>query len=509
VAVATVAGCGGSGSVSLRFDVAEDPDLQPAGAATLTLIARVGDEEPRATTATIGDGTSIDLGDLPVESDIWLSAELRTTEGNLVGFGEAPGPIEVKATSRTEATIPVRRPFVYLAGSGARLVSLDASLPATGEYRGSVNTGGAPVVVADVAGADLAVISSGGALSYVSTSTHGASDLPGAQIAGDPRDAVATPDGQYLVIGHGTASQASVVTVATGEVRVAALGAAADRVAVTRGSDGGWWGVALLGRANNDTGCTPASLASFPLDDPETATVINTGLGVSDIAGDARTGLVAVADRCGDRVLSFDPVAGALDNTTPLMSIAAPTAVASSNRRVWAVGHDRLTSTSPDVPDGVVDAWLVLGSVDLQGGDATVEAMPGVVERVLATEVDYPDQDITQDLHANTAVGTDLVVMPGGEQLAITMSATMHGDQFVDIFGSTVIPELDITTQEYWLVDAASLTASQRVRMMCDLIVGTCDSGCIFRDWSCLPDIHDIPGAEFTPSGMAALFGAR
>ena len=80
-----LAACGADGTVSLRFDVPDVADLQPSGADTLTLIAQVGDEAPRATTAEIGDGSEIDLGDLPIEDEIWLSAELRSSEGQLVG----------------------------------------------------------------------------------------------------------------------------------------------------------------------------------------------------------------------------------------------------------------------------------------------------------------------------------------------------------------------------------------------------------------------------------------
>jgi hypothetical protein len=510
-ALAGGAGCGETGSVTLRFDVPEDTALQPAGAASLTLIARVGEETPRATTASIGDGAAIDLGDLPVEDDIWLAAELRTGQDHLVGYGEASGPISVSATDVTEATIPVRRPFVYLAGSGSRLISLDASLAATTTYRGSVPTKGASSVIADVAGVQVATITSAGGLSYLSTSTHTASDLDDVQLDGNPRDAVATPDGAFLVVAHGTAGTVSVVTVATGEVKTGTGGAPADRVAVTRGSDGNWWGVALVNRATTDTQCGMSSLAAFPLDAPDSATMMNAGLGLADVGGDIRTGIVLIADRCGDRVLRFDPVTGGLDVNAPVMTLPSPTVVAASDRRVWAIGHDILLPTPQQtVPDGIVDAWLILGSADLETGDATVEALPVVVERVLASTLDYPDQDITQDLHANSAMATDLIVMPGGEQLAFTMSARMQGDAFVDeIFGDTVLPSLDMTTQEYWLIDATTRATSQRVRTSCVVVVGSCDSRCIAPEWECLPDVDDAMAGIFAPTGMAALFGAR
>lgn len=501
-------GCADPGAVSLRFDLPDDQVLQPAGAENLTLVARVGDDAPRATTSTIGDGTAIDLGDLPIVDDVWLSAEMRTASGELVGYGQAAGPIEVAAEAIVEATIPVRRPFVYLGGAAGRLLSLDGSA-GIGNYQGQVPVTGTAVVLADVAGTDVAMIASTGALTYVSTSTHGASDLPGATLAGTPQDAIATPDGAFLIVGHGTgAPQVSVVDVATGDVTVAPAPANAERVAVTLGSDGAWWGVALIARATADTGCTASRLITFPLADPETATVIDAGVGISDLAGDVRSGLVVVADRCGDRVLRFDPVAGSLDTSAPVMTIPAPTAVVAADRHVWAVGHDvRRAIAGEDVPDGIVDAWLVLAEADVDGQNMELHELPPVVERVLATDVDFPDQDLTQDLHANEVIARDLVLLPGGEQLALTLRAVMHGDEVTDGFTS-ILPQLDITTEEYWLLDASTRVTNQQVRARCD-VVQVCSFSCYFDNWTCLPDLDTPAVGPFVPSGITALFGAR
>jgi hypothetical protein len=298
--------------------------------------------------------------------------------------------------------------------------------------------------------------------------------------------------------------------VATGEVATASFGLPVDRVAVTRAADGAWWGVALLKRANADTNCMTSSLAAFPLDAPATGTMMDSGLGLADVSGDLRTGMVLVADRCGDRVLRFDPVAGSLDIASPVMSLAAPTVVAASDRRVWAIGHDLVRNSDPDmVPDGIVDAWLILGSADLDTGDASVDALPSVIERVLADDADFPDQDVLQDLHANSAIASDLVVMPGGEQIAFTMSAVLHGDDLYDNFGTLIIPHIDITTQEYWLIDASTRSMSQRVRASCGISIGSCDPFYCYDQWTCLSDIDDARVGNFTPTGLAALFGDR
>jgi hypothetical protein len=504
---AWTAGCADEGTVSLRFDLPDEPGLRPSGAATITLVARVGDNEPRATTASIGSGADIDLGSLPVRDDVWLSAELRSAQAQLVGFGQARGPIEVRPEAAVEAVIPVRRPFVYLAGAGARVVTLDASVRGAG-YQGQIAAPGTPVVIADVAGTDVATITAAGELSFVATDTHGASSLPALQLAPAPADAIASPDGRYLVVGHGGASpRVTVVDIATGQTATGAVPEPADRVAVTRAADGTWWGVALLRRAPVDPGCPPSRLATFPLASPQSPTIVEPGLGLSDVAGDARTGMVAVADRCGSRVLRFDPTTGGLDETTPLVTLPSPTAVAAIDGQLWVVGHDRETGA---VPDGVIDAWLVLGSIDRAGNVEVVELAP-VIERVLATTVDAPDQDLTRDLHANLVVADDLVILPGGAHLGLTLRVVLRGGAYVNGAGDVVIPTLDMTTREYWLVDASTRLPSQRVRTSCNLVVGSCDFfSCLLRTWACLPDI-DGPGAvgEFAPTAMAALFGAR
>ncbi|MCA9677999.1 MAG: hypothetical protein KC464_23440 [Myxococcales bacterium] len=508
---AAVPGCTAEGSVSLHFDVPDDPALRPGGAASLTLVTQIDADAPRATTTQIGADGQVDLGDLPVADEVWLSAELRSAQGQLVGYGRASAPLAILADADVEATIPVRRPFAYIAGAGNRLVSVDASLGRSAGYQTQVALPGSAEVVADVAGTDLATVSAQGALAYVSTATHGASSLPGAQLGPSPTDAIATPDGAYLLVAHaGTSPQVSVIEVATGQVKVAPTPMAADRVATTRGSDGGWWGVALLGRATVDTGCPGSKLAVFRLTDPETATVIDAGAGISDVGGDARSGLIVLADRCGNRLLRFDPVSQAIDQAAIVDGIKAPTALAVLDGHVWAVGHDRLTTTSPEIPDGVIDAWLVVASADLDGDPSQVMELPPIVERVLAENADYPDQDLVQDLHANWVEADDLAISPSGDLLALTLSTILHGDALGDDgFGGVLIPRVDVTTQEYWLFDPSTTVTNQRIRTSCVADEGPCGAFCLVPDWSCLPDIDASVSGTFAPSGIAVLFGAR
>ncbi len=501
--------CGAEGSVSLHFDVPDDPALRPGNAETLTLTSQLGVDAPRSTTAQIRDDGTVDLGELPVGEALWLSASMRSAQAQLVGFGASGGPLEITADGTLEVTIPVRRPFVYLAGAGARLISFDTSLGR--EFEGQLTTTGAAVLIADVGGVAIAQVSAQGEVTYTATATHQPADLPVVQVGGGAIDVVASPDGAYLLIAQGGASpQVSVIEIATGMVALAPSPAAAERVTLTRGSDGAWWGVALIGRANVDINCSPSRLLTFPLTDPETATVIDAGAGISDLAGDARSGVVVLADRCGDRILRYTPSEGVIDSAPIIAGIAAPTAVGALGGRVWAVGHDRLTTTSSDVPDGVIDAWLTLGTAKIDGADAVVSTLEPIVERVLAQNADYPDQDLVMDLHANSAEASDLVVLPGGELIALLVSTVLHGDALGnDGFGGALIPETDVVTEEYWVFDPATNVIDQRIRTTCQVDEGPCGIACLVPDWSCLPDIAAPVGGAFSPTGIAAQFGAR
>jgi hypothetical protein len=100
--------------------------------------------------------------------------------------------------------------------------------------------------------------------------------------------------------------------------------------------------------------------------------------------------------------------------------------------------------------------------------------------------------------------------MPGGEQLGLTLHAVMAGDALVDGSNAIVIPSLNMSTEEYWLLDASTRAPTQRVRTDCSLVVGPCDPfACILQNWACLPDVDAPLGNQFTPTGVIALYGAR
>jgi DNA-binding beta-propeller fold protein YncE len=500
--------CADAGSVTLVLDLPDDDALRPAGADTVTLVAREGTDPLSITTVPVRDG-ALDLGELPLSDELWLSAELRGPQQQLVGFGRAPAPLEVTLETTGEVRLPIRRPMVYLAGAGAGLVTLDASVPASGAYQGLVPGAAAQAMVADVAGTTLASVSLAGALSYVDSGTHELSSLPGATLGAAPRDVAATPDGRYVVVALAN-NRAAVVEVETGEVAVAGLDGAADRVAVVRDAGGSWLGVVLVDRASTDADCAPSRLAVFPLGAPETPTVVDAGAAISDLAGVQAEGKVALAARCDGAVLRFDPATGVVDADVPMFELPSPTVVAAAEDRVWAIGHDR--RTNPDtqlVPDGVEDAWLVVGSAEWSGQFAAVTALPPLVTRVEATEVaQYPDQEVTQDLHANTAEATGLAVLPGAEQVAVTFTSVFHGDEFSNGFGDVVLPTIDVVTHEYWLLDGSGLAPVQRVRTSCAVTVGPCNEfACYFDAWNCLPDVDAADVGTFVPGALTTLFG--
>ena len=115
---------------------------------------------------------------------------------------------------------------------------------------------------------------------------------------------------------------------------------------------------------------------------------------------------------------------------------------------------------------------------------------------------------MTQEVHANEVDAEDLAILPGG-QLALLTTVVLRSDALTQGLFGIVVPQLDIDTKEYWLLDTATRVITQRVRTMCTVLEGQCDTDLGLCDWDCLPDIEQPTIGTFTPSGITALFGAR
>ena len=123
---------------------------------------------------------------------------------------------------------------------------------------------------------------------------------------------------------------------------------------------------------------------------------------------------------------------------------------------------------------------------------------------------DDPARQHAQVLRSLAATPLDLVVLPGGQYVALVMSNTYYITSLVDGFG-IVLPCLKATTSDWLLMDMASTSVAQRVRTQCNLVTVAHDNDTIFRNWACeaAPDGRAAEVGGFTPVSVGALFGAR
>src|SRR5438067_1709705 len=152
VSACLVAGCLGSGSLELDLSLPTTMDLRPQGYTQVTVIA-TSQDGVSANTALIGQ----QVGDLHVGDDIQIDVLLRDDSSRLVGVGEAPNTVSVKANETTKVAIPVRRPFLYTA-SGSTLYTYDPTLdPRDPKFQGQLAGVTSPQIAVSVGGDRLVV----------------------------------------------------------------------------------------------------------------------------------------------------------------------------------------------------------------------------------------------------------------------------------------------------------------------------------------------------------------
>ena len=114
-----------------------------------------------------------------------------------------------------------------------------------------------------------------------------------------------------------------------------------------------------------------------------------------------------------------------------------------------------------------------------------------------------------QVLKALGVVPSDLVTLPGGQYVGLVTKSRYYIEELTDGFGTRILPCLDATTADWILIDMASSSVAQRVRTSCAVTV---EPGAFFADWECDQppegERNAFP-AQYTPTSIGALFGAR
>jgi hypothetical protein len=224
--------------------------------------------------------------------------------------------------------------------------------------------------------------------------------------------------------------------------------------------------------------------------------------GLADVAaGVDAPGLVGAAPCTGELVLIDDA------GESQLAALPRAASVAIQGTRVWGAGTQPavLRYTGPDIDFVDEDAIELITFADLRGGGAT-QFSPGR-RRETMIDRDDPAHEHAQVMKPMSALPLDLVVLAGGEFIAIGTRYKYHSSAYT-VGLSVVLPQMDATTSDLILIDGATLAPAQRVRTDCDLVTGQAD---IFPNWDCIAtEAAETPRlGQFEPSALGALFGAR
>ncbi len=474
-----LAACDPDGGVALRFERPEDPSLDPLtdDVRELTLWATAGGEE--VFQATRPYDAAVRFGQLPLGQDVRFAVGGSAATGQVIAYGKSGDPVDVTVDDAIEVTLPVRRPFSYVAGAEG-VIALDGSLG--DDYVTALGDGAAAAAVSATPDGRSIVVAQGASLVSISTSTHLAE---GGEVALEAAatDLAISPDGRWAVVAHAEPSGVSIVDRATAQASFVAT-PPVGQLAVS--ADTVWVIVDPL----NSLFCSPmSSLLAIPLDDPASAgDPVPLDAPASDLAVD-RDGRPLVVLPCADRIVD--------ESLTPVLEVDGVSAVTVAGDTIWATGH----------VDGEA-AHIILASVPLAGGEPALIDLPTLEERALAPEFDAPGQNASIQATADLASAYDLTVLPDGEHAAILVAAVYFTEEVGDAgFGVPILPAVTMVTYEYQLVQLDSGLGAQRLRTSCSI---EWEPGAYVDDFRCgqAPG-QDVSSVSFTPEGLSALYGSR
>ncbi|MCG8425327.1 MAG: hypothetical protein MJE77_46195 [Proteobacteria bacterium] len=518
LAMLCASACSDSGAVEVTFLFPEAEELSPLGEqiAEVVLIRTAPGTPLQRTQREMAEiGRAIDMGFIEVGEDVRITAELRSPNQRLVGYGRSPRTT-ISPGDTLEIRMHLRKPFLYVTGDTS-IAAFDATRD-VGEpgLRRSITAFEQPAAaVASPDGAHLIVVARDGttwSLFRLSTSDH-ASIQPEsfALVAGaaelQASDVAVSDDGRFAVVGFtGDAGGVSVVDL-TADPTSSESAAFTQLGNVTRVNIDGSAPAHARAHALIDGGrdCTdgPAStIASVALGEsaPDQPPITATGP-VSDVAM-LPTGSLLAALPCRGEVVIFEPdVAPDTPSESLFAQISGVSAIAVTGDRVWSAGTLPAEVTEPGGENQ--GARLVLVSSDVAGDDRISVELPALQERARAPAFSDPGEETTRQIDADNIVAYDLAAVPGNDFVAVLTRGWFHASaQGI----GPVFPELFVSNREYMLIDTATGAVVQRVRTLCELTAGPAVVG----PWECtLAPGQLATESAYEPLGIAALYGAR
>ena len=203
----------------------------------------------------------------------------------------------------------------------------------------------------------------------------------------------------------------------------------------------------------------------------------------------------------------------ALDDGQAIGAVVRPSLLVASGETLWAAGNRRPTilidNGDPGLsPDDVIGGGsLQLVSVGPTGLDRRQIDLPA--QSQVLSNLDDPAQELSNILQADAVIPIDIAVLPANEGVALISEMNANTTALGIPGGEEYIPAMAVAVFDMQLVDAATGSVTQRIRLACDPDID--GSNATFGDWQCAaPEAGTTPtGGQFQPSAIGALYGAR
>jgi len=498
-------GCQDVGTVVFVVEAPSAPELDPRPAArTVELItARDGLPPVVARVSVAGSMSALPVGNIPLGDAV--SFELRGfSDGNqVVAYGRT-GPIRIEASGETRVTIPVRRPFAYVAGkffpavmtgttklydTASVLQASTPEIPLTGwvPVGVAVSTDGRELLVGASRGGTM------GQVVLIDTLSHGEQKV--AALAAAPNAVALGPRGEVGAVVHTDANKVSILSLPVirsnpteplGAVRAVDNVRQPGALAMTDNT-----AFVLAGRPTSlRCGSTPAPPRSAVVEvDLLTATAMperDLGFPARDIAVDPRNGRVIVTDTCGGKVVALAPGATTGDK---LIDMSGPRALAVVRRKLVAAGG---TTTQP--------ATVTLAVADLDAPQSPPSAftikMPD--ERIEIPIDNTPGQSVEIRIAPDLVEPLDIAVTQDGSR-AVILVHSVHRQESIPL----IAPGATLDSYYVLLVELETGTVLSRVRSSCAALQDG-DPDLYF----CGDSDSVEPASLYVPSSVAVVWGS-
>jgi hypothetical protein len=488
LAILGLVACGEGGGVAVHLGIPESPELDPFGQpiAELTLTAFADGRTIYSATRPSG---SLEFGRIPVAEDVQFELAAVAPTGRVIGFGRSAELVDVAHDRSVEVELEMRRPFAYVSGSPTML-AIDGTLEPGRDYAAPITLGGQVSAAAALPNGNEVIISIGGGLERVSTSTH-APIGQRVELGKPVTDLAVSPNGRWAVAAH-FVEPTGVTVVALDGSRDPVFVPTAKASAVALDDETAW---VLLNPVDNIFCVGESTVVAVPLLEPQLiGEPVVLGTVAGDVAVDPDSGAAVVTLPCLGRVVT---IAHATATPVVLLDVDGPSAVAVARGKVWVMGHrDR---------EG---AHLILASVAIGGGPVTVLDMPTQEERARAPELDQEGQGGLIQMTADLLSAFDISVLPDSAHVAVLVAAVYGTVASGDAGGGQpILPKLTMITYEYQLLQLDTGLGAQRLRLSCEL---AWDPGALIDDFVCArAPGQDEAAVSFTPTDLTVLYGSR